>query len=466
MALSALPLIAEQTPSRVPARPSSAAEKTPEKFVVPGVDAAAEPKVRDGDTAAVDTPTTGETVATVVPVETTQAAVEEQAAGTPETVRSTLIESLIEIVRPASDKAAQAAAATAAANLAGKAAVPAGTAVDAIPVMPSATVVPGTGLEIGAKPDVVPAAAAAQAGPAVPAAQAAGLPQVAAAAAQAVRQQPGSRVPDAAVSSDGTSGIDADGEPLGVFKISPNGGAGDKSSVAGVEHAATAARGQQQPAAQAMASTANPQFMAQLLGQAGQPQTGAAADAADGLKPIQTADASTGTAGASFHAEMRAALDAPTQTAAYNARAAHVAQPAAVQIALQITRAVDQNADRMTVHLKPAELGKVTIELEVKPDNRIVAVIGVEKSETLDLLQRDARSLERALADAGLKTDSGSLEFNLQGNGNPAADSDDDGARTFNGALPSSGGDFGDNDRPVGAPVPWMVPDGRVDIHV
>src|SRR3546814_824286 len=36
---------------------------------------------------------------------------------------------------------------------------------------------------------------------------------------------------------------------------------------------------------------------------------------------------------------------------------------------------------------------------------------------TLDLLQRDARGLERALQEAGVKTDSGSLSFNLRGQG-------------------------------------------------
>jgi flagellar hook-length control protein FliK len=33
----------------------------------------------------------------------------------------------------------------------------------------------------------------------------------------------------------------------------------------------------------------------------------------------------------------------------------------------------------------------------------------------MELMQRDARGLERALQDAGLKTDSGSLSFNLRG---------------------------------------------------
>lgn len=88
-------------------------------------------------------------------------------------------------------------------------------------------------------------------------------------------------------------------------------------------------------------------------------------------------------------------------------------QPAS-QIAIQISRAVQEGQDRLTVHLKPVALGAVTVNLEVGADNRLIAVIAAERPETLDLLQRDARTLERALQDAGLKTDSDSLNFSLQ----------------------------------------------------
>ena len=42
-------------------------------------------------------------------------------------------------------------------------------------------------------------------------------------------------------------------------------------------------------------------------------------------------------------------------------------------------------------------------------------IVSIERPETFELLQRDARGLEKALQDAGLKTDSGSLSFNLKG---------------------------------------------------
>lgn len=168
----------------------------------------------------------------------------------------------------------------------------------------------------------------------------------------------------------------------------------------------------------------------------------------------------------SFNAEMRAAINSPTQAAAYTARGAVTAQPAVEQIAMQITRAADQNIDRMTVHLKPAELGKVTIDLEVGPDNRMLAVISAERSETLDLLQRDAKSLEKALNDAGVKTDSGSLEFNLKGEGGMAENGRDGDGKFHDGAvmLPGDIDAVDVNGAPTNTPL--ILPEGRIDIQV
>jgi hypothetical protein len=87
------------------------------------------------------------------------------------------------------------------------------------------------------------------------------------------------------------------------------------------------------------------------------------------------------------------------------------------QIAVQIARAAHDGADHLVVQLRPQSLGRIRIELEVAPDNRVIAVIGAERPETLDLLQRDARGLERALNEAGLRADSGSLSFNLRSDG-------------------------------------------------
>jgi flagellar hook-length control protein FliK len=57
------------------------------------------------------------------------------------------------------------------------------------------------------------------------------------------------------------------------------------------------------------------------------------------------------------------------------------------------------------------------VKLEIGQDGRVIAAIAVDKQETLDLLQRDSRSLEKALQDAGFETGSGSLNFGLSKDG-------------------------------------------------
>ena len=87
---------------------------------------------------------------------------------------------------------------------------------------------------------------------------------------------------------------------------------------------------------------------------------------------------------------------------------------AAEQVAVQIHKAANAGQDRVNIKLYPADLGRVLVKLEWADDGTLRAVISAERSETLDLLQRDSRALERALQDAGLKTDSGSLSFDLR----------------------------------------------------
>tara|TARA_B100000676_G_scaffold300482_1_gene346223 strand:- start:5381 stop:7282 length:1902 start_codon:yes stop_codon:yes gene_type:complete len=88
------------------------------------------------------------------------------------------------------------------------------------------------------------------------------------------------------------------------------------------------------------------------------------------------------------------------------------------QVAVEIKKAIGQGADQIRIQLKPAELGRVEVKLEVTADGRAMAVVSVERPETLDLLQRDAAGLRQALQDAGLNTDSNSLSFNLRSEGN------------------------------------------------
>lgn len=88
------------------------------------------------------------------------------------------------------------------------------------------------------------------------------------------------------------------------------------------------------------------------------------------------------------------------------------------QVAVQITKAAADGLDKISIQLKPESLGRIDVQLQVTHDGRVNATIGAHRQDTLDLLQRDSRSLERALNDAGLRADAGSLSFNLSGQGN------------------------------------------------
>ena len=107
----------------------------------------------------------------------------------------------------------------------------------------------------------------------------------------------------------------------------------------------------------------------------------------------------------------------PVQALSAATRPTPVSQPVVDQLAVHIVKAAAQGMDKISIKLRPAALGHIEIQLELSHDGRITAVVTAEKSETLELLQRDARGLERALQEAGLRTNSDSLNFNLRGEG-------------------------------------------------
>jgi flagellar hook-length control protein FliK len=84
--------------------------------------------------------------------------------------------------------------------------------------------------------------------------------------------------------------------------------------------------------------------------------------------------------------------------------------PATRQVALQITKALDHDRTEIRIRLDPPELGEVDIQLEFR-DLRLSAAVSAERSDTLELLQRDSRSLARALREAGLELADADLSF-------------------------------------------------------
>ena len=112
-----------------------------------------------------------------------------------------------------------------------------------------------------------------------------------------------------------------------------------------------------------------------------------------------------------------------TETSGAPARAPGGGQPGAeirlpvTLIAVNIARHAITGTNRFALRLDPPELGRVDIQMQMSADGRVNAHLTAERPETLDLLQRDARALERALNDAGLDADKDSLSFSLKQQG-------------------------------------------------
>lgn len=74
----------------------------------------------------------------------------------------------------------------------------------------------------------------------------------------------------------------------------------------------------------------------------------------------------------------------------------------------------DGDGSRMTIELDPAELGSVEVALQLDDRGTAAATFVVERAETLQLLQRDTRTLLDLLAGAGFKLDPGDVGFQLR----------------------------------------------------
>ncbi|WP_027134287.1 flagellar hook-length control protein FliK [Geminicoccus roseus] len=83
------------------------------------------------------------------------------------------------------------------------------------------------------------------------------------------------------------------------------------------------------------------------------------------------------------------------------------------QIAPRVVQAVSAGRQVVSVQLHPLELGSVEIRIEVDPDRQVRAVVLVRQPETLELLQRHAPGIERALTGSGLTLGSDGLTFDL-----------------------------------------------------
>ncbi len=106
-----------------------------------------------------------------------------------------------------------------------------------------------------------------------------------------------------------------------------------------------------------------------------------------------------------------AAPTAPTTPVAPILQAATV--PVA-GVAIEIASQVQSGKNHFEIRLDPPELGRIEVRLDVDRDGHTTTRLIADRSDTLDLMRRDASGLERALQDAGLKTSDNGLQFSLR----------------------------------------------------
>lgn len=152
----------------------------------------------------------------------------------------------------------------------------------------------------------------------------------------------------------------------------------------------------------------------------------------------------------------QAALAAPTQLpqVPVNALAVHIAAQA------------QNGVKRFEIRLDPPELGRIDVRLDVGRDGQVTTHLVVERAETLEMLQRDARTLEKALNDAGLKTNDESLTFSLKDDG--LGDDQAGNEETEAGAETLGIDDVNDDEQPDTEPVQsrnYLARDG-LDISI
>ena len=185
----------------------------------------------------------------------------------------------------------------------------------------------------------------------------------------------------------------------------------------------------------------------------------------DGVKANGNNAASTTTSTSTANATAAAASKASAIT--QQTATADIRSPG-IQVAMQLSKAVQNGMDRMTIRLDPAELGRVEVKLEVGHDGRVIALVAAERPETLEALRQDARSLERALQDAGLETDADSLNFSLDQGGQQGGALADDFGEGGNGRGIGDGDAGDDGEEPAAGDeiLPRVVSNRALDISV
>ena len=112
-------------------------------------------------------------------------------------------------------------------------------------------------------------------------------------------------------------------------------------------------------------------------------------------------------------------------------------------MSVHIKTAAADGIGKIHIQLHPEDIGGVEISIKVSHDQTAQVHVVADRQQTLDMLSRDAGSLQRALSEAGIKADTNSLQFELRGGQDGQAKAGGDGQQQ-NGGYPKQKDDGGE----------------------
>ncbi len=89
------------------------------------------------------------------------------------------------------------------------------------------------------------------------------------------------------------------------------------------------------------------------------------------------------------------------------------------QIKDQLKQTLQKGETHLKIQLKPNEMGKVDIKLDISRDGLVTAAFKAENRETLETLTRHMLDFQNIFKDAGLQADSQGMNFSMNRNDNP-----------------------------------------------
>lgn len=84
------------------------------------------------------------------------------------------------------------------------------------------------------------------------------------------------------------------------------------------------------------------------------------------------------------------------------------------QVVVQLQKGIESGSSQITIRLTPQELGRVYVKMEIQGDGKTHMIVRAERKETLELLQRDSRQLERSFNEMGMQLSENGMSFDLE----------------------------------------------------